>query len=106
MAPLPAMSLAQKRSLPGLNCTIPGSSVDYSSHVSNPITICRNACIGLGVTMLGGVTIGEGPVIKSAQNAVLPKTHLLRSADYISDLCSSRDSLRPKSCNITAINIK
>jgi hypothetical protein len=56
--------------------------------------------------MLGGVTIGEGPVIKSAQNAVLPKTHLLRSADYISDLCSSRNSLLPKSCNITAINIK
>jgi hypothetical protein len=50
----------------------------YSGYVGNPITICHNAWIGLGVTMLGSVTMGEGPLIKSA-NAVLPKTYLLRS---------------------------
>ena len=51
---------------------ISGGSVRHSGHLSEPITICRNAWIGRGVTILGGVTIGEGAVIGA--NAVVTKS--------------------------------
>jgi acetyltransferase-like isoleucine patch superfamily enzyme len=50
---------------------IAGSSVRHSGHTGKPIRIQRNAWIGRGVTILGGVSIGEGAVVGA--NAVVTK---------------------------------
>ena len=50
---------------------VAGSSVRHTTHIGQPIRICRNAWLGRGVTVLAGVTIGEGAVIGA--NAVVTK---------------------------------
>jgi acetyltransferase-like isoleucine patch superfamily enzyme len=50
---------------------VPGQSVRHTGHDAKPIYIRRNAWIGRGAIILGGVTVGEGAVVGA--NAVVTR---------------------------------